>query len=220
MDESGLRVGTTVRCSDDVLGVLENVQGSAQSPLLAIRPADNATANNLILVPASYVARADDQAIYLSIPCDEARQLTTQGQSNTVSGLAQDTNALRIPVVEEQLIPTTRWTEAGALEIARTTRTETQELDVPVRYEAATVEHMAVNRVLADNETPATRQEGATLIVPVVREELVVTKRRILVEELHITKQVQTRTEHVSGEVQRQEVTINHPGLEAQQPSS
>lgn len=133
------------------------------------------------------------------------------------SGL-QPGQALRVPLVGERLVAQTEWRQAGALEVGKTVRTAVEELDVPVQYEQATVERVAVNRVLHDNEVPQARQEGDTYIVPVVHEQLVVVKRRVLVEELRITKELQTRTQHVAEEVRREEISLSHPGLEAQQP--
>lgn len=123
---------------------------------------------------------------------------------------------LTVPVVEETLVPVKTWQEAGVLEVRKTVQTITQELDVPVRYEEATLERVPVNRVLAEGEAVAARQEGDTLIVPVIHEEVVVTKRRVLVEELRITKQVRTITRHFAEPVQREEVEISHQGLDAQ----
>jgi len=117
--------------------------------------------------------------------------------------------------VEETLLPVTHWQEAGVLEVRKTVRTETQELDVPVRYEEAQLERVPVNRVLAEGEAAAPRQEGDTWIVPVVREEVVFVKRRVLVEEVRVTKQVRTTTQHIAEPVRREEVEIAHPGLEA-----
>jgi len=124
-------------------------------------------------------------------------------------------DVLRVPVVEERLIPQTSWTEAGEVQVTKQVRTSVEELDVPVHYEEAIVERVPVNRVLADNETPAPRQEGDVLIVPVVHEHLVVVKQRVLAEEIRISKRVQTRTQHVAEEVSREEVNLTHPGLNA-----
>jgi uncharacterized protein (TIGR02271 family) len=124
--------------------------------------------------------------------------------------------SLTMPLIEESLVPVKSWQEAGALELRKTTRTVQQELDVPVRYEEATVERVPLQRVLDEADHPAPRQDGDTLIVPIVHEEIVVVRRRVLVEELRITKRVQTRTEHISEPVQREEISISHEGLEAQ----
>lgn len=60
------------------------------------------------------------------------------------------------------------------------------ELDYPLYTEQAGVERVPVNR-LVDNE-PQTRQEGDVTIIPVVEEVLVVEKRLLLKEEIHIRR--------------------------------
>jgi len=216
MNESGLPAGAPVYCSDELLGTLVGSQGTAQAPLLAVRPQSAGDQGNVMLIPASYVARVENGNILLSIACADAHRLFASNTSTTVGaqGMVND-DVLRIPVVGERLVANTNWAEAGALEINKSVNTLVQELDVPVRYEEAVVERVAVNRVLNDGEIPATRQDGDTLVVPIVHEEIVVVKRRVLVEELRVTKSVQTRTEHVSEQVRQEEVNIGHPGLDA-----
>jgi len=171
-----------------------------------------------------------ENTVLLNITCEEATEIG-QGAAGALADATMAPAApvvtditpgepLKVPLVEETLVPVTQWHEAGALEVRKTVQTVTQELDVPVRYEEATVERMPINRVLAEDEQPAQRQEGDTLIVPVVREEIVVVKQRILVEELRITKHVRTVTRHFAEPVRREEVTFSHEGLEAQPTES
>jgi stress response protein YsnF len=44
---------------------------------------------------------------------------------------------------------------------------------------------------------PAVRVEGATTIIPVIEEQLVVEKRLVLVEEIHIIRRSETQVEQV-----------------------
>ena len=55
-----------------------------------------------------------------------------------------------------------------------------------------TIEHVAIDKY-ADEELPKARQEGDTLIVPVLKEVLV--KRLLIVEEIRITKKSIERNE-------------------------
>ena len=64
---------------------------------------------------------------------------------------------------------------------------------------------MAVNRYV--DEAPAVRYEGDTMIVPVLREEMVVTKRLLLVEELHVRTQVLTTHAPQTVALRHEEVT-------------
>jgi len=68
---------------------------------------------------------------------------------------------------------------------------ESVPVSVPVElaHEELQIQRIPVGRALADGEAAPLRQEGNTLIIPVVEEEVVVLKRRVVREELHITKQ-------------------------------
>jgi len=135
---------------------------------------------------------------------------------NQVRAEVLTADSVTVPVIEETLVPVTQWQEAGALEIRKSVHVVNQELDVPVQYEEATVERVPVNRVLAAGETLAPRQDGDTLVIPIVHEELMVVKRQVLVEEVRITKQIRTTTRHFSEPVRREDIQITHQGLEAQ----
>jgi uncharacterized protein (TIGR02271 family) len=209
MDQSGFRPGSRVLCSDGYLGVLMGVEGDPEARLLAVQPDDYE--QQLLRVPATYVSGVSEDAVSLNMSCSDAHRLA--GHPGAVQAAAGDQGAIRVPLVEEQLVAETNWRQAGVVEIARNVRTEVQELDVPVRYEQALVQRVPVNRVLEDGETAQAREEGDTLIVPIVHEEIVVLKRRVLVEELHVTKQVETRTQHIAEEVRRDDISISHPGL-------
>ncbi|HEX6606900.1 MAG TPA: YsnF/AvaK domain-containing protein [Chloroflexia bacterium] len=234
MQTNECRPGMAVECLGHRLGTLSGVEGTGAAQMLAIRPDKGHTNEPLLQIPGRYIAQVLDNTVLLNITCEEATEIgrgatpaavpaspdvETTPAAPIVTDIAPG-EPLTVPLVEETLVPVTQWHEAGALEVHKTVQTVTQELDVPVRYEEATVERVPLNRVLADDEQPAQRQEGDTLIVPVVREELVVVKQRILVEELRITKQTRTVTRHFAEPVRREEVTFSHEGLEAQPTES
>jgi len=228
MSTQKVKAGMNVDCLGTRIGTIRRVQGRGTTQVLEVQPANGAANARSLEIPIQYVVQVMENTVLLDSACQEAARqgwpeqvavanaepLQTGAQPGVVRDI-QPGESLTVPVVEETLVPTTRWQEAGVLEVRKTVRTETQELDVPVRYEEASIERVPVNRVLGQGEAVAPRQEGNTLIVPVVREELVVTKQQILVEELRITKQVRTTTRHIAESVRREEVELAHPGLDA-----
>jgi len=230
------QVGMIVDCLGTRLGTVTAVQGSGNGALLAVQPTGSATGVGTLHIPTRLVGQVRENTILLNVSCEEATRVGQSGSQttrsfDTVTTTTSATAAvagpsagitelaagesLRVPVIEETLSATKQWQQVGMLEIRKTVRTVNQDLDVAVQYEEATVERVPVNRVLADGETLAPRQDGNTLIVPVIHEELVVMKRRVLVEEVRITKRLQTATQHFSEPVQREEVEITQQGLEA-----
>ena len=119
--------------------------------------------------------------------------------------LQSDADAtLRIPVVVETLHVEKEVVETGRVVLHKTVHVETQTADVPLREEQVQVQRLAVGRYV--DEAPAVRYEGDTMIVPIVREEMVITKRLVLVEELHVRTQVLTTHAPQAVELRREEV--------------
>ena len=119
---------------------------------------------------------------------------------------------VRIPLIRESLQVDKQWAEAGAVVIRKTVENRTETMPVTLGYEEVQVERVPVRRVLADGEEAAPRQEGATLVIPVVQEELVVLKRRVVREEIRISKQRLVRHEQVSDVVRSEQVAIETTG--------
>lgn len=112
----------------------------------------------------------------------------------------------RLPLFEEVLSVGKRQVETGVVRI----RTEVVEREEAVEQELAK-ENVEVVRVpvgLPVETAPAPRQDGDVLIVPVVEEELVVTKRLVLREELHIRRQTSRRTERVTATLRSEEAVV------------
>lgn len=89
--------------------------------------------------------------------------------------------------------------------------TVTRERLVPVEQELVSenveIERVPVGRTI--DAVPEPRQEGDVLIIPVVEEELVVTKRLVLREELRIHKRATSRTERLNIPVRAQEAVVD-----------
>src|SRR5439155_10659636 len=79
-----------------------------------------------------------------------------------------------IPVVEEEVVAGARPVKTGAVRVDKHVERRIRRIDTPLLHEDVDVRHVAINRVVT--EMPAVRRKGDTVIVPVVEEELVVTK--------------------------------------------
>lgn len=94
---------------------------------------------------------------------------------------------------EEVLSTGKRQVERGRVRISIGVHEREQALEQSLERQDVEIERVPVGRPV--DEVPEPRQEGELLIVPVVEEELVVTKRLVLKEEIHIRKRVTQRTE-------------------------
>lgn len=92
-----------------------------------------------------------------------------------------------VPVVEEVLHVDTRLRESGRVRVHKQVHERAQIVDVPLLRQDVVVERVAVGRVV--DAAPEIRHEGDVMIVPVLEEILVVEKRLVLREELHIRRE-------------------------------
>jgi uncharacterized protein (TIGR02271 family) len=91
-----------------------------------------------------------------------------------------------VPVVAEQLQVQKRKVERGGVRVRKIVHEREEVVDEPLMREEVQVRRVPINRVV-ESPTPV-RHVGNTMIIPLFEEVLVVEKRLMLKEELHITK--------------------------------
>ena len=91
-----------------------------------------------------------------------------------------------IPIVEEMLSVDKRTVVTGGVRLVKRVTEREEVVDEPLLREAVRVERVSINQIVT--EAPPARQEGDTLIVPVLEEVLVTEKRLLLKEEIRITR--------------------------------
>ncbi|RIV23451.1 DUF2382 domain-containing protein [Fibrisoma montanum] len=112
-----------------------------------------------------------------------------------------------IPVIQEQVRIDKEVVETGHIRLSKLVHEEEQTVDVPTTHEEVNVHRVTINQYV-DVPPPPIRYEGDTMIIPILREVVVVEKRLVLVEEVHVTKR---RTEtHKPQQVtlRREEVVV------------
>ena len=111
-----------------------------------------------------------------------------------------------IPLVEERAVVGKRLVETGRVRV----RTRLEQREELVRAELARdeviVERVPINRPV--DAMPDVRQEGEVTIMPVVEEVLVVEKRLMLVEEIHLRRRrtIEEFSQSVTVSSQRAEI--------------
>src|SRR5438477_12739016 len=96
--------------------------------------------------------------------------------------------AISVNVLEEQAKVEKKFVEKGKVRIIKKVNEETETVTVPVTSEEATIEKIPVNKII--EKAPQVRYEGDTMIIPVVKEVIVVEKKLMLVEEVHVKKHI------------------------------
>jgi len=130
--------------------------------------------------------------------------------TSEVTDRVLDQDAIRIPVMEEELTATVRPTEAGAVRIEKKVVTEDRVLDVPVTDEQIRVERRVVDRPATAADKDAFEQ--IVIEVPLREETVDVHKEARVAEEIVVSKEAVQHTERVSDKVRREEVFIDEEG--------
>ena len=115
-------------------------------------------------------------------------------------------SSIAINVMEEQAHVSKQVVEQAKVRIVKKVHEEEATVDVSARSESVKIEKIPVNKYV--ETAPQIRYEGDTMIVPVVKEVVVVEKRLMLVEEVHITKNTVTNEGEKSIPLRREEVFV------------
>jgi uncharacterized protein (TIGR02271 family) len=133
-----------------------------------------------VLVPLDALTlQADGSYYYLALRHDEladGRSISAQGSDEP----------LVLPVIAERVVVEKNTRITGRVRISKAVHEREEVVDEPLLRRTVQVERVPINRVV-EAEIPV-RYDGDTIIVPVLEEVLVVEKRLMLKEELHITQ--------------------------------
>ena len=99
---------------------------------------------------------------------------------------SDESEELVVPVIEEEVAAGVKAVKTGSVRVDKHVEKRTRKVEGPLLHEDVEVRRVPVNRVVT--EPPPVRRKGDTVIVPVLEEELVVTKRLVLKEEIHLIK--------------------------------
>ena len=93
---------------------------------------------------------------------------------------------LFVPIMEERATISKETVETGRVRISTHVEEHHALVREDLRHEDVRVERVPVNRIVAI--APVVRREGDTMIYPIVEETLVVEKRLLLKEEIHVIR--------------------------------
>ncbi len=117
-----------------------------------------------------------------------------------------DPEELRVQRSEEELEVGVREREAGSVNVRKNVRTEREEVRVPRRREEVEVERISVEG--ESREVPEAEIGEDEFVVQVFEEEVVVSKRVVLKEEIRLRKKVVEDEEVVEVDLRKEEVEI------------
>ncbi|CAA9384912.1 MAG: hypothetical protein AVDCRST_MAG22-205 [uncultured Rubrobacteraceae bacterium] len=130
------------------------------------------------------------------------REHDREGGSQREPGIDPE-DEIRVQRSEEELVAGTTRREAGALRVRKRVRTDRERMEVPVRREEVHVERVPVSGEATEAEIGEDE-----IVVPVTEDEIVVSKRAVVKEEVRIRKDVVESTEVVEEDVRREEIDV------------
>jgi len=131
----------------------------------------------LLDVAAASLRRAEDGSYSAGLPLGALLDRVTD-----------EVSEVTLPLREESVQVGTRETETGRVRISTQVEQHERWVDVSGWADEVAVERVSVNRVVDRADPPKVREEGDTLVIPVLEETLVVEKRLVLHEELRLTR--------------------------------
>jgi uncharacterized protein (TIGR02271 family) len=133
-----------------------------------------------VLVPTDIFIQQPDGSYYLPL------RLAELEHAGSEHGGYQD-EPMVVPVLVEELDVQKRLVETGKVRITKVVRERETLVDEPLFHDKVAITRVPIQRIV-DGPVPV-REENGTTIISVVEEVLVVEKRLMLREEIHIRKQ-------------------------------
>lgn len=126
---------------------------------------------------------------------------------------------LVLPVVEETAHIEKQLREKGRIRVSTKTDTIDNVLREALQGNAVGVSRLPIDRVIQEGEpVPQTRMEGGVTIIPILEEVLVVEKRLILKEEVHIRETSTNQDVEVPITLRKQRAVVERLGPEGAEP--
>jgi uncharacterized protein (TIGR02271 family) len=150
----------------------------------------------------------------MRVPLHDEEQVPVLDDALTTS--ARTVSEEVIPLVEEIVTVGKRQVAMGRVRVQTVTDTVEELAHADVERETVEVTRVPVDRMV--ESAPEVRTEGDVTIVPVLEEVLVVGKRLVLKEELHIRRRVAAETVEVPVTLRKQRAIVERIAPDAYNP--
>ena len=125
--------------------------------------------------------------------------------------MTEEQEVAAIPLVEERVSVAKREVETGRYRIRVGVEERQENIPVELSHDEVEIERVPVNRTVT--QLPSVRLEGSTTVIPVVEEVVVVEKRMVLVEEIHVRRKTSVTTEQIPVTIRSEQANIDRAGF-------
>jgi uncharacterized protein (TIGR02271 family) len=130
--------------------------------------------------------------------------------------MTEEQEVAAIPLVEERVSVAKREVETGRYRIRVSVEERQENVPVDLRHDEVEIERVPKN--VAVHELPSVRLEGSTTVIPVVEEVVVVEKRLVLVEEIHVRRKTVSETRDIPVTLRAEQASVEQEGSTAAAP--
>ena len=124
---------------------------------------------------------------------DKLPDFTDSSPSPTIDGLTSGMpDKMVIPLISEELHIDKRWVESGRTRLVKDVKERSVPVSIDLLREETEVERVSINKQV--DVAPPIRYEGDVMIIPILKEEYVIVKQLMLVEEVRVIKRQTTET--------------------------
>jgi len=117
-----------------------------------------------------------------------------------------------LPLLAEEVAVTKRVVETGRVQVARVTHEREQLIDELLAQQTADIERVRIGQPV--ETMPAVREEGDTVVIPIVEEVLVVERRLFLKEEVRVRRVHSTQRHQESVTLRHHEAVVTRLPVE------
>lgn len=154
-----------------------------------------------LLLPADEVALQPDGTYYVDLSRDELAE-----QARALPAADNPDSATVLPLIAEEVSVQKRKVVSGKVRIHKRVQQWDEPIDELLLREQVDVKRVAIGQYV--ETAPAVRSEGSTTIIPVLEEVLVLEKRLLLREEIHVTHQQSHVRDQQSVSLRREEIEV------------
>jgi uncharacterized protein (TIGR02271 family) len=117
-----------------------------------------------------------------------------------------------VPLLAEEIAISKQVIETGRVQVARVTHEREQLIDELLAHQTAEIERVRIGQQV--DTMPAVREEGDTIVIPIVEEVLVVERRLFLKEEVRVRRVRSTQRHQDSVTLRHHEAVITRLPVE------
>jgi stress response protein YsnF len=214
-----------VHATDGLLGTVASVprvdlgDPSAPADIIVLASPQNAGpgVEEFRRVTRDMIERVEPNALRLNLARSDVPRASA-AVSATHRRLYDSEQRLVVPVVEEEVRVDTRVVELGHVTIQKKVDEFLDERTIALRHQQVEIERVQVDRVIDEMIEP--HMDGDVFVVPVIEEEIIITRRLRLKEELRVRRTVGQRDEVVQAPFRRERVIVTEHWNDGDGPAS